>query len=284
MGFPALAPSIGVYVIKFCAGGPLQAVVVRDNSVVVSIPESNLSSFEGARDFRTTHWSVVLLAGTQASPKSAEALEQLCRTYWYPLYAYVRRRGYDAHTAQDLTQGFFERVLEKNYIGDADARRGRFRTFLLSSLNHYLANEWDKTQRHKRGGGCTFLSLEEHKPEERYRLEPADAATPERVCDRRWAETVLEVVFERLRAEFESGDGQTSRFETLKGFLVAGEAAKSYQDAAIQLGISEVGARSAVSRLRQRFRELMRSAIANTVSRPEEIDEEIRYLFEALAD
>ena len=250
----------------------------------MSIPESELPALEGARDFRTTHWSVVLLAGTEASPRSAEALEQLCRTYWYPLYAYVRRRGYDAHTAQDLTQGFFERVVEKNYIGDADARRGRFRTFLLSSLKHYLANEWDKAHSQKRGGQCTFLSLEEERAEERYRLEPADASTPERACDRRWAENVLEMVFNRLRKEFESDEGNTSRFDTLKGFLVADGGVKSYEEVAARLGISEGSARSAVSRLRQRFRELMRNEIANTVSRPEEIDEEIRYLFEALGD
>jgi RNA polymerase sigma-70 factor (ECF subfamily) len=247
----------------------------------MSVPEAGPSAFENARDFRTTHWSVVLLAGAQASPRSAEALEQLCRAYWYPLYAYTRRRGYDAHTAQDLTQGFFERVLEKNYLVDADARRGRFRTFLLTSLNHFLANEWDKTQRQKRGGGCALLSLDDRTAEERYRLEPAEPATPESYFDRRWAETVLEAVFNRLRAEFNDG-GKAGRFEALKGFLLADERGASYAGTAAQLGLSEVSVRSAVSRLRQRFRELMRAEIANTVSNPSEVDEEIRHLFTAL--
>ena len=246
------------------------------------VAESDVSAFEGGRDFRTTHWSVVLMAGGQSSPQSAEALEQLCRNYWYPLYAYVRRRGYDPHTAQDLTQGFFERVLEKNYIGDADARRGRFRTFLLSSLNHYLANEWDKAHAQKRGGRGTFVPLDAVEAEERFRLEPNDARTPEQAFDRRWAETVLEAVLNRLRNEFDSG-GKTGRFDALKGFLIASNEAASYTELARQLGVAETGARSAVSRVRRRFRELMRDQIANTVSRPEEIDEEIRYLFEALA-
>jgi RNA polymerase sigma-70 factor (ECF subfamily) len=245
-------------------------------------PETDQPAFGGARDFRTTHWSVVLLAGAQTSPRSEEALERLCRTYWYPLYAYVRRRGYDAHTAQDLTQGFFERVIERNYFGDADARRGRFRTFLLASLNHFLANEWDKSQRQKRGGGRAFLSLDDQEAEERYRLEPADTTTPEYAYDRRWAETVLDVVFGKLRREID-GEGKTGRFDTLKGFLTAGGEQTSYADAAARLGVSETGVRSAVSRLRQRFRELIRAEIADTVNAPSEVDEEIRHLFAALA-
>ncbi len=244
-------------------------------------PEPHATA-SAARDFRTTHWSVVRLAGQSESPQSAAALERLCRSYWYPLYAFVRRRGYDADTAQDLTQGFFEKLLEKNYLGAADAARGRFRTFLLTSLNRFLANEWDKSQRHKRGGGCTFLSLDdEATAEARYRAEPVSPATPESVFDQRWAQAVLEVVFARLRQEW-AGAEAAARFEHLKGFLLPGEGTCSYPESAARLGLTEVAVRSAVSRLRQRFRALMREEIAHTVSSVSEIDEEIRYLFEAL--
>jgi RNA polymerase sigma factor (sigma-70 family) len=244
-------------------------------------PDSN-SALQGARDFRTTHWSIVLAAGHETSPRRAEALESLCRTYWPAIYAFVRRRGYDEHTAKDLTQAFFERVLEKNYFGDANAQRGKFRTFLLTSLNHFLANEWDKSQRQKRGGGCTVLSLDDDSAEERYLL-AATSMNPETVFDRRWAETVLQSVLSRLRQEFDR-DSKAGRFDVLKGFLIGGHSTPSYGAVATQLGMSEVSARSAVSRLRHRFRDLMRDEIAHTVGCAEDVDSEIRYLFEALAN
>src|SRR5262245_55827821 len=234
-----------------------------------------------AREFHTTHWSMVVLAGRNDSPQSAAALEKLCRTYWPSIYAFVRRRGADEHTAKDLTQAFFARVLEKNYFGAADAQRGKFRTFLLTSLTYFLANEWDKGQRLKRGGGCTFVSLNDDFAEESYQLASADS-TPEKVFDRQWAETTLNTVLAQLRVEYER-DGNADRFDVLKGFLVMGQGSTSYGEIAAKLGFTETSARVAVSRLRQRFRDLMREEIAHGVCGPEEVDEEIRYLFEALA-
>ena len=235
---------------------------------------------QSPRDFRTTHWSVVLHAGDVLSLQRGRALELLCRAYWFPLYAFVRRRGHGEEEAKDLTQGFFERLLEKNYLADADRGRGRFRTFLLAALKHFLANEWDKANARKRGGGRVVLSFEEADAEGRYLGEPLDELTPEKIFERRWAEAVLEKVFNRLRAEFD-GAGATGRFEAVKPFLIGGGDG-AYVEAAAQLGITESGARSVVHRLRRRFRELMRLEIAETVSRPEEVEEEIRHLLAAL--
>ena len=221
-------------------------------------------------------------AGATELTLSATALETLCRGYWYPLYAFVRRRGHDAEDARDLTQGFFEALLTKNLVAQADRERGKFRTFLLGSLNHYLANEWDKRQALKRGGGYAIVSLHEQDIEDRYLHEPVDELTPERLFDRRWAETMLEMVFARLRSEFEAS-GQADRFDECKPWLLGDKTDCSYADAAARLGIGEPGVRSAVSRLRRRFRELMRAEIAQTVCEPGEVDEEIRALFQALA-
>ncbi len=236
---------------------------------------------DGSAQFPNTHWSIVLHAGDLTSPRRAQAMEALCRTYWFPLYAYVRRRGHPEEEAKDLTQGFFLRLLEKNYFGDADARRGRFRTFLLTSLGHYLANEWDRARAQKRGGANVLLSLDELDPEGRYRHEPADASTPEKAFERRWAEAMLEAVFSRLRGEFDEPT-RGRRFEDVKPYLLGAEAGVSYAEAAARLGISETGARSVVHRLRKRFRELVREEIAQTVSHPDDIDDEIRHLFQAL--
>jgi RNA polymerase sigma factor (sigma-70 family) len=236
-----------------------------------------------AQEFRTTHWSVVLHAGDASSARRSEALEQLCRAYWRPLYAFVRRRGHDEHTAKDLTQAFFARLLEKNDVADADAGRGRFRTFLLAALNHFLANEWDKARRLKRGGGMTLLSLDDADAESRFQLECSPAGSAEKAFDRRWAEAVLEAVFRRFDLEVrESGDA--ARYDVLKPYLLGGSGETSCADAAKRLGISETGVRSAVHRFRKRFRELVRAEVANTVGSPGEIDAEIRYLFEALSD
>lgn len=233
-----------------------------------------------ARDFRTTHWSVVLHAGDVLSLQRGRALEQLCRAYWFPLYAFVRRRGHEVEEARDLTQGFFARLLEKNYLTEADRARGRFRTFLIAALKHFLANEWDKTRAQKRGGGCLVLSLDEADAEGRYLEEPMDEATPETIFERRWAEAVLEKVFNRLRAEFDGAD-PAGRFAIVKPFLLGGGDG-AYAEAAARLGISETGARSVVHRLRRRFRDLMRAEIAQTVGSAEEVDEEIRHLLAAL--
>ncbi|MBL9168026.1 MAG: sigma-70 family RNA polymerase sigma factor [Verrucomicrobiales bacterium] len=233
-------------------------------------------------EFRTTHWSLVLRAGDISCSGRSEALENLCRAYWRPLYGFVRRRGYDEHEAKDLTQGFFARLLEKNDVADADASRGKFRTYLLTLLNHFLANEWDKSRRLKRGGGVSVVSLDDADAESRYLLESSPDWSAEKVFDRRWAEAVLEAVFVRFRREVaESGD--TERYEVLKPFLLGGEGSQSYADASARLGISETGVRSVVHRFRKRFRELVRAEIAHTVARPEDIDGEIAYLFSALA-
>ena len=224
----------------------------------------------------------MLRAGGAEPAASAAALETLCRGYWYPLYAFVRRRGYGAEDGRDLTQGFFAALLAKNMVAQADRERGKFRTFLLASLNHFLANEWDKARALKRGGDCVIASLDEQDAEHRYLHEPADGLTPEKLFDRRWAETVLELVFARLRGEFEAA-GQGARFDECKPWLLGEKADCSYAEAAARLGIGEPGVRSIVSRLRRRFRELMRLEIAHTVGDPAEIDGEIRALFQALA-
>jgi len=234
-----------------------------------------------ARDFRTTHWSIVLAAGHEQSPRRAEALETLCRTYWPAIYAFVRRRGHDEHAAKDLTQAFFERVLEKNYFGDADSQRGRFRTFLLTSLNHFLANEWDKRQRQKRGGGAAVFSLDEQDADGHFLREPIDSATPEKAFDRRWANAVLERVLHRLQREF---DGKENRFEHLKVFLLDPKGTVSYSEIATHLGMTEQSVKSAIHRMRRRYAEIFRDEIAQTVTTAAEVDGEIQYLFAALAE
>ena len=248
------------------------------------MPESDpaASADPLARDFHTTRWSLVLQAGAVVTPASAGALETLCRAYWAPLHAYVRRRGYGPEEARDLTQSFFAMVLAKDFFGEADRTRGKFRSFLLGSLHHFLLNEWDKARRLKRGGGQIIVSLDERDAEDRYLHEPMDHLSPEKCFDRRWAETVLERVLARLRGEYEKA-GHGERFERCKPWLVGGEAEGSYAEVAAQLGLEETGVRTLVHRLRRRFRELTRAEIAETVSGPAEVEEEIRALFHALA-
>lgn len=233
------------------------------------------------RDFRTTHWSVVLLAGQQDTPQSAAALEKLCRDYWYPLYAYVRRRGFDGEQARDLTQAFFAHLIEKNVVGMADADRGRFRTFLLCSMNNFIAKEWEREHRLKRGGGREIVSLDAGPAEERYKLEPVDTLTPEMIYERRWGETLLQLVLHRLRAEYETG-ALGRRFDDVQSFIVEERGAVPFAAVAARLGMSEAGFKSVVHRLRKRYRELVREEIANTVSSPTEVETELRHLLEAL--
>ena len=213
---------------------------------------------------------MVLAAKDKASPDSAAALEALCRAYWYPLYAFVRRQGHAARDAQDLTQEFFARLLEKDYLVAAEREKGRFRTFLRVALRRFLANQWDRTQCLKRGGGHTPLSLDTATGEERYQAERGDGLPPDRLYERRWAMTLLEQVLARLRAEHEAA-GKTGEFERLKGVLMAERGAIDYRSLAGELGLSEGAARVAVHRLRKRFRELFRSSVADTVSGPEEV-------------
>lgn len=234
------------------------------------------------REFRTTHWSVVALAGQSDSEDATRALEALCRGYWYPIFAYLRHRGYDPYQAEDLTQAFFTRLLEKNYLAAADPERGRFRTFLLTALNHFLANEWNRTQAQKRGGGCQFVSLELAREQDEHSLQLGHDLTPERVFEKRWAETVLGKVLDRLQSEF---DGATiKRFQVLKSFLTEDKGAQSYVQAARELQLSEAAVKSAIHRLRLRWRELMREEISHTLnsSAPHDVDNEIRYLISVL--
>jgi len=232
--------------------------------------------------FATTHWTVILAAGQNASPLAHEALEMLCRTYWYPLYAFIRRQGHGPHDAQDLTQAFFARFLEKDYLHDVHRERGKFRSFLLASLKHFLANEWDRSQAQKRGGGHILIPLDQETTEHRYQLEPREELTAEKIYERRWALTLLDQVLDRLRDEFLAG-GKGAQFEALKIFLSAGKGSIPYATVAAKLGSTPEAIKVAVHRLRKRYRELLRAEIANTVTTPAEVDEEIRYLFRALS-
>ncbi|MBI4324111.1 MAG: sigma-70 family RNA polymerase sigma factor [Chloroflexi bacterium] len=235
-------------------------------------------SVEGG--FRTTRWSVVLEA--RHSPDDAStALETLCRTYWYPLYAFVRRAGHDPHSAQDLTQEFFARFLAKNYLSDVSPEKGKFRSFLLAALKHFLADEWDKAQTAKRGGGQPLLSLDDATAEARYRLEPSHDLTPDKIFDRRWALTLLEQVLTRLEAEFVD-DGKKEMFEELQVFLLGKQSAAPYAQAASRLGMTEGAVKVAAHRLRRRYRELLRLEIAHTVESAGEIEGELRDLLAAL--
>jgi RNA polymerase sigma-70 factor (ECF subfamily) len=228
--------------------------------------------------FATTHWSVVGRVGASATVESVAALDRLCRQYWQPLYYFVRRRGYNEQDAQDLTQGFFTRLLEKGSIEAADRERGRFRTFLLAALQNYLANEWDRGNRQKRGGGQQFISFEEATSAEAgYNVLPHDTAAPDRLYERRWAQGVLEAVLGRLRKEFDGG-----KFDVLKQFLFGDRGEVSYTDAAARIGLSEAATKSAIYRLRQRYGELFADEIAQTVERPEDVDDEIHYLLAVL--
>jgi len=227
--------------------------------------------------FVTTHWSVILNAGDTASSQADEAMSRLCQTYWYPLYAYVRRQGYAADQAQDLTQEFFARLLARNYLRSVDRQKGKFRWFLLAAMEHFLAKEWRDAHRLKRGGGKTILSLDERDAEDRYRIEPAEPMTAERLYERRWALTLLDQAMQRLRAEFEAAD-KLPLFEVLQIFLSGERPGVTQAQAGGRLNMSEGAMNVAVHRLRRRYAELLREEIGNTVSSPDEVDEELRYL------
>ncbi len=231
--------------------------------------------------FATTHWSVVLAAGQEESPRAAEALEKLCRTYWYPLYAYVRREGHSAADAEDLTQEFFARLLARNSLAQVGPQKGKFRSFLLAALRHFLSDQRDRARAMKRGGGTDCVSLDAQSAEDRYRLEPVDRMDAERIYERRWAVTLLEQALRRLRDESVVA-GKAELFEHLRGF-VAGESDVSCAEAAAQLGLTESAVKSVVHRLRERYRELVREEIAHTVADPAEIDAEIRYLITVMS-
>jgi RNA polymerase sigma-70 factor (ECF subfamily) len=231
--------------------------------------------------FATTHWSVVLAAGQRDTPQSAGALEQLCRTYWYPLYAYVRRRGYGPEDAQDLTQEFFARLLSKQWVGMADPGRGRFRSFLLAALNHFLANEWHRGQSAKRGGAHPHLSFDTAGAEQIYAREPSREGNPQEIYERNWALLFLEHVRSRLREEY-AAQGRASHFELWESFLPGRKSSLSYIEAAAQAGVPEGTFKSDVYRLRRCYGELLREEIARTVASPGDIDDELRHLIVVL--
>jgi RNA polymerase sigma factor (sigma-70 family) len=232
--------------------------------------------------FATTHWSVVLAAGQEASSRSAEAMEQLCRAYWYPLYVYVRRRGSNPEDAEDLTQEFFARFLAGNYLVRADRERGRFRTFLLHALEHFLINEWRRAQCAKRGGGTTTFSLDVQAAERRYSSEPAVTLTPERAYEKQWAATLLEQVLSSLKQEYADA-GNRRVFSELADLLWGKDGSVSFAEIGARLDMTEGAARGAMHRLRTRYRERLRREVAQTVAEPGAVDEELRYLISVVS-
>jgi RNA polymerase sigma factor (sigma-70 family) len=235
----------------------------------------------GSAQFATTHWSVVLAAQQGDSVQAAEILEKLCRAYWYPLYVFIRRSGHDEETAKDLTQGFFEQFLEKNYLRQVDREKGKFRSFLLASVKHFLANQRDRANTTKRGGAYDFVPWDEATLETQVLLEALPDLPAEKSYERQWALTLLDQVFARLREECAAA-GKAQLFEALGMYLSGEKSTESYADVASQLNMTAGSVQVAVHRLRRRYGELLRTEIAHTVSRPEEIDEEIRHLFAAL--
>ncbi len=226
--------------------------------------------------FATTHWSVVLAAGAENTLEARAALERLCRTYWYPLYAYVRREGYNPEDAQDLTQGFFAQLLARHSLSNVAPEKGRFRSFLLAAMRHFLSVERERARAVKRGGQAQILSLDAQEAEARYRLEPIERLDAEKIYERRWAMTLLEQAVIRLREE-SAAAGKAELFGHLRDFI-SGDREVRCGEVASELGISESAAKSAVHRLRARYRDLVREEIAHTVAEPAEINTEIQYL------
>jgi RNA polymerase sigma-70 factor (ECF subfamily) len=232
--------------------------------------------------FLTTHWSLVIAAQDRHSPQAQEALGSLCRTYWYPLYAFIRRQGHDADEAQDLTQEFFARLLEKDFLAAVDRAKGRFRSWLLAACKHFLANERDRARAQKRGGDRVLLSIDLAAAEPRYGGEPAHDETAERLFERRWALALLEQVLARLRDDYAAA-GKGLLFERLKFALTGDRGAVAYRPLGVELGLSEGAVKVAIYRLRQRYRELLREEIARTVHDPGHVEEEIQDLFTAFS-
>ncbi len=247
------------------------------------MPSSDASNQALSPLFVTTRWSVVLAAQDKTSPGSAEALEALCRSYWYPLYALVRSQGHSPHDAQDLTQEFFARLLEKDYLQAADREKGRLRAFLRVVLKRFLANECDRLRAQKRGGGHVPAPFDGELAEQRYQEEQTDTMAPDRLFERQWAMTLLEQAMSRLRAEY-SLAGKVPEFDLLKGTLIADRGAIPYAGLAATLQSTEGAARVAVHRLRKRFRELFRATIADTVGHASEVEDEMRHVVAILAE
>jgi len=230
--------------------------------------------------FASTHWSVVLAARESDAPSAAEALERLCRTYWPPLYAFIRREGYAEAEAKDLTQEFFLRLIDREFLQRLRHQQGKFRSFLLTFLKNFLLEQRGKSKAQKRGGGKVIVSLDELSQDGSYLHEPVDHFSPDQVFERRWAQTIFQVALNRLREEYVSS-GKGDLYDVLKDFQP--REGVSYAEIGARFGMTEAAIKSAVQRMRARHRELLRREIANTVTRPDEIDEEIRHLREALS-
>jgi RNA polymerase sigma-70 factor (ECF subfamily) len=239
------------------------------------------SAHAGDPAFHTTHWSLIAAAGREGGERAQVALAELCQAYWYPLYAFLRRHGHSADDAADLTQAFFAALLEKGYLEDADPDRGRFRSFMLTAISRFASKERDRAAAQKRGGAATTLSLDFHEGEQRYQREPADNWTPERIFERRWALTLLDRTLARLRQDHADA-GKLATFEAFKGFLTADSSPGPLRQVAQQLGMTEGAAKVAVHRLRQKYRELLRAEIAQTVAGEEDVEDELGVLLSAL--
>jgi len=235
-----------------------------------------------ARRFNTTHWSVVLAAGDQPSPQAEEALGRLCQTYWLPIYAFVRKRGHSPDQAKDLTQSFFANFLEKQHVTKANRERGRFRSFLMTSMENFLRNENDRAQAQKRGGGRRLLSLDEQDAEARYLHEPTTEMDPAKAFEQRWAATLLHTVLNQLQAEF-GATGRGDLFEALQAHFWGDAESTPYPELAERFGLTLANVKTTANRLRQRYRELLREEIAHTVTLPSQVDEEIRHLMQVVS-
>jgi len=247
----------------------------EDSQSLSATTTSRVGSFPG------THWSMVLSAGDTSVPDSTQALDKLCRAYWRPIYSYVRRRGYGSADAEDLTQAFFGHFLERKLLTVVDRQRGRFRTFLLHACEYFLAKEWRDAHRIKRGGGTEILSLDMVAGEEWYQRESADEGTPERLYEREWALALLDLAMVQLRHEWTAAGKETS-FQTLQAFLSGESKSINCAQAARELGMSEGAVRTAVHRLRQRYGEILRTEVARTLLRPEDLEDELRHLLAVL--
>ncbi len=249
-----------------------------DITIPVTTRAKKASSYDGTARFAATRWSVVIAAGgVHDATDTRRALEELLRAYWFPLYAFLRRRGEPSHQAEDLVQGFLTRLLEKRDLAAVDRAKGRFRSFLLASLKHYLANEYDKAHAQKRSGGANVIELDALEAEARYAVEPVDDMTPERLFDRRWALEVLQQVLRRLGEEYAHAD-KAELFETIKGLLLPQRDQLTQADYAQTLGMTAGALKVAVHRMRKRYRELLREEIAQTLETPSQVEDEISYL------
>jgi RNA polymerase sigma factor (sigma-70 family) len=247
-----------------------------------TMTSANPARLSANAPFVATRWSVVLAARDRRSPQAAEALETLCANYWYPLYAFVRREGRSPHDAEDLTQAFFARLLDRHDLADVEPVRGKFRSFLLASMKHFLANEWDRAKAQKRGGGKVIVSIDRQSAEESYKFEPVDQLSADKIFERRWAMTLLQRTLQRLATEYQR-DGKGQIFESLKATISAGETGVAYADVAKRLRSTEGAIKVAAHRLRQRYREVLRAEIAETVSKGEDLEDELRNLFAVLS-